>query len=147
VRLFLRRTEQKVSAEAVSEGMSGGRETPTARVLVVDDDADVRRFLIDSLEGLGYRVEEADDGRAGLAALERLVPDIMVVDFAMPGMNGAEVARAVRARRPDLPIVFASGYADTAAIKGVNGREVTVLRKPFRVDELEAVLAEALRRP
>jgi CheY-like chemotaxis protein len=69
----------------------------------------------------------------------------MVVDFAMPGLNGAEVAKAAWARLPRLPIVFASGYADTAAIEEVAGPDTPVLRKPFRIDELKAAVAEALR--
>jgi CheY-like chemotaxis protein len=68
----------------------------------------------------------------------------MVVDFAMPGMNGAEVAKAARARRPDLPIVFATGYADTAAIEQAAGPDAIVLHKPFRLDDLHAVVSEAL---
>ena len=69
----------------------------------------------------------------------------MMVDFAMPGINGAEVAKAARQRWPDLPIVFASGYSDTAAIERVAGSNAAVLRKPFRLDELQAVLATALQ--
>ena len=68
----------------------------------------------------------------------------MMVDFAMPGMNGAEVAKTARERRPDMPIVFASGYADTEAIERVAGPQAAVLRKPFRIDELQAVLAGLL---
>src|SRR3712207_8473992 len=83
-------------------------------------------------------------GPAGLAELERSTPDLMMVDFAMPGMNGAEVAKAARERRPGLPIVFASGYADTTAIEEAAGKDALVLRKPFRVDDLQAVLVEAL---
>jgi CheY-like chemotaxis protein len=59
-------------------------------------------------------------------------------------MNRAEVTKAARERRPNLPIVFASGYADTAAIEAVAGQDAAVLRKPFRVDELQTVLAGAL---
>ncbi len=76
--------------------------------------------------------------------VEQASPDLMMVDFAMPGMNGAEVAKAVRERRPDLPIVFASGYADTAAIEQA-ALNSAVLRKPFRMDELQPLLADALR--
>lgn len=61
-------------------------------------------------------------------------------------MNGAEVAEAIRARHSDLPIVFASGYADTSAIERVAGADAAVLHKPFRIDEMQAVLSEALRR-
>ena len=80
----------------------------------------------------------------GLDAIERTDPQLLVVDFAMPGMNGADVAQAVRDRRPDLPIIFASGYAETAAIEKAAGAHAVVLRKPFRIDELETVVAAAL---
>ncbi|HEX2525445.1 MAG TPA: PAS domain S-box protein [Geminicoccus sp.] len=117
----------------------------SATVLVVDDDQDVRCFLTSSLTALGYRVVEAADGSAALTALDDFVPDLLLVDFAMPGMNGAQVATAARDKRPDLPIIFASGYADTAEIDGV-GVGTTVLRKPFKIEELEAAVATALAR-
>ncbi|KAA2233422.1 PAS domain-containing protein [Salinarimonas soli] len=145
VRLYLPRTSAPVprpgepAADAAAPG--GG----TATILVVDDDPDIRRMLVASLEALGYRAIEARDGPEGLAALDAGTPDLMMVDFAMPGMNGAEVARTARERRPTLPIVFASGYADTAAIEAVAGPDAVILRKPFRVDELQAVIAGALR--
>jgi CheY-like chemotaxis protein len=60
----------------------------------------------------------------------------MVVDFAMPGLNGAEVAKQARTKWPGLPVVLASGYADTAAIEQAIGKDAKVLRKPFRIDEL-----------
>jgi DNA-binding response OmpR family regulator len=67
----------------------------------------------------------------------------MLLDFAMPGMNGAEVAREARARRPDVPILFVTGYADTAAL-GEAGEDV-ILRKPYVEQELAAKLRAALR--
>ncbi|WP_312895262.1 response regulator [Microvirga sp.] len=84
------------------------------------------------------------DTPTGLGAVAASSPDLMVVDFAMPGMNGAEVARAAREHRPELPIVFASGYADTAAIESVAGHNAPILSKPFRVDDLQAIVAETL---
>ncbi len=117
---------------------------PSATVLVVDDDPDLRRVLAASLEVLGYAVVEAEDGPSGLAMLRAHAPDLAIVDFAMPGMTGAEVARAARVLRPDLPIVFASGYADTDAILDVAGPSARLLRKPFRVDELQSAVAAAL---
>ena len=86
-------------------------------VLVVDDDPDVRSFIVNSLEDHGYRVREASDGREGLAAIERETPDLVVLDFIMPGLSGAEVARKIRAKRPDQPILFVSGYSETEAVK------------------------------
>lgn len=115
------------------------------KVLIVDDDPGVRRFLADALEALGYTSVEAEDGFAGIAALATVQPDVMIVDFAMPGMTGADVAREARARCPALPIIFASGFADTQAIQSVPGLAAPMLRKPFRIAELEAVLEAVLR--
>jgi CheY-like chemotaxis protein len=66
--------------------------------------------------------------------LEQSKPAAAVIDFLMPGMNGAEVARIAQQRRPGLPIVFVSGYADTVALDGIAG--AIVLRKPFDIDAL-----------
>ncbi|KQP79239.1 response regulator [Methylobacterium sp. Leaf117] len=112
----------------------------TKLVLVVDDDADVRLFLSASLETLGFDVVVAEDAEHGLTVLDRADPDLLLVDFAMPGMNGARMAEVVRSRRPDLPIIFASGYSETAAIESVVGQSAVMLRKPFGVGDLEAVL-------
>jgi CheY-like chemotaxis protein len=115
-----------------------------ASILVVDDDASVRAFLVDSLEALGYPVTLAEDGPTALAALDKLRPDLMLLDFAMPGMTGAEIASVARSRRPDLAIVFASGYADTKAVEAAVGSGETMLRKPFAIEDLQAALATAL---
>jgi CheY-like chemotaxis protein len=145
VRMLLRPTEARSQSQAEAAEEQPGSSSTAATVLVVDDDPDVRRFLVDALHSLGYRVVEAENGQAGVTALRASKPDVMVVDFAMPGLNGAEVARRVREIHPDLPIVFASGYATTAAIEDVAGPGAAVLRKPFRVAELQAVLADALQ--
>jgi CheY-like chemotaxis protein len=144
VRILLPETSLPVQPDGDSGANDISDGAAAAMILVVDDDPDIRRVLVDSLEALGYAVVEAENGPAGLAILEQSAPDVMMVDFAMPGMNGAEVAKAARERRPDLPIIFATGYSDTAAIEGVAGRDAIVLRKPFRVDDLQAVLAQAL---
>ena len=68
----------------------------------------------------------------------------MILDFAMPEMNGAEVAKRITQLRPDLPIIFASGYSETAAIRSVTGDRSRVLHKPFKVHELQAALGELL---
>lgn len=114
------------------------------RILVVDDDPDVRQFLSASLETLGFDVTVAEDAEHGLRVIESVDPDLMMVDFAMPGMNGAQMAKAVRARRPEIPIIFASGYSETAAIEAAVGKSAVFLKKPFRVSDLEAVLRMVL---
>lgn len=114
------------------------------KVLVVDDDSDVRLFLATSLEALGFDVVVAEDAQRGLALFEDVVPDLVLVDFAMPGMNGAQMAEILRQRRPDLPIIFASGYSETAAIEAAVGKSAILLRKPFSVSDLERVLNAVL---
>lgn len=114
------------------------------KVLVVDDDPDVRLFIANSLEMLGFQVTAAEDAERGLALLDNVDPDLLVVDFAMPGMNGAQMAEVVKTRRPDLPIIFASGYSETAAIERAVGPAATLLRKPFSVADLQGVLGTVL---
>ncbi len=113
-------------------------------VLVVDDEAQVRALTGETLELLGYRVLQADSGPAAMALLERETPDLMLFDYAMPGMNGAELAGLVRARWPDVPIVFASGHADTAAVETALGGQATILRKPFDMETLAQTIAGLL---
>ncbi|HMG46870.1 MAG TPA: response regulator [Allosphingosinicella sp.] len=125
------------AAEAQAERPSG----PSAHILVVDDDADVRAFLADVLTGLGHRVETLDCAEAALAALETGAPDLVLLDFAMPGMNGAQLAREARALHPGLPIVFVTGFAESDQLEGALGGDVAVLKKPFGIEELAAAIA------
>jgi CheY-like chemotaxis protein len=115
-------------------------------VLLIDDDTDLRNMLAGALVNLGYEVEEAVDGPSALRVLDELRPDVMVVDFAMPGLNGAEVARKARDKWPGLPVVLASGYAETAAIEQAIGKDAKLLRKPFRIDELLEAVSVAITR-
>jgi signal transduction histidine kinase/ActR/RegA family two-component response regulator len=113
------------------------------RVLVIDDDDGVRQFIVDGLEESGFAVIASANGADGLTALRETTPDLIIVDYAMPGMNGVEVVTEARRHRPSLPIILATGYADMDAVHAVidPGR---VLRKPFRIDELNAAVRAAL---
>ena len=124
-----------------SDGAPAGPQPRGAggRILVVDDDPDVRGFLAEALGDLGHRVEAAESGAAALAAFARAAPDLMLIDFAMPGMNGAELAREVRARRPGQPMLFVTGYAESDQLEGALA-DVPVLRKPFGVAELAVIV-------
>ena len=115
-----------------------------ARILVVDDDEDVREFLADALISLGHQVEMLPGAEAALAALASGAPDLLLLDFAMPGMNGAELAREARRLHPALPIVFVTGFAESDQLDGALGPGAPVLRKPFGMDELAAVVAANL---
>ncbi|MGN6516557.1 MAG: PAS domain S-box protein [Rhizomicrobium sp.] len=121
------------------------RPTAPATILVVDDDPGVRQFLSESLDTFGYAVLAAEDGAAGLDMLERMRPDLVIVDYAMPGMTGAQLAAHARAKHPDLPIIFASGYAETSALESALDANAQILRKPFRLEDLHAAIAKVLR--
>jgi len=145
VRLLLRRSTAAAEL-APARGERPPILAPAAgrTILVVDDEAPVRVLAGETLELLGYRVLQAESGAAALALLEREVPDVMLFDYAMPDMNGAELAGLVRARLPDAPIIFASGHADTAAVEAALGGQPTILRKPFNMETLARTIAELL---
>lgn len=115
--------------------------TPLAHpVLIVDDDDAVRTVLVDDLRGRGYQVLEVDRGSKALAILGHTQCAVAVIDFLMPEMNGAELARKARQFVPQLPIIFISGYADTLALDAIAG--AVVLRKPFELDELDKLVRQ-----
>jgi PAS domain S-box-containing protein len=116
-----------------------------ARILIVDDDDDVRAFLGESLEGLGCTVVSAASGAQGLEVLREVRPALALLDYAMPGMNGAELARSARQIYPDLPIVFVTGYAESEQLEAALGGDVPILRKPFTLAELAAAVEENVR--
>ena len=88
-------------------------------------------------------MHEATNGNEALAALSAFDPDLLVVDFAMPTMNGAEVVATARARKAGLKILFLSGYADTAVLNSAV-EQAPLLHKPFRPAELAAAVRTAL---
>ncbi|MGF6723903.1 signal transduction histidine kinase [Paraburkholderia sp. GAS41] len=134
VRLWLPMREPVVSA---SESVSTVEQKVEGvkRILVVEDDNEVRSMLVDSLKLLGYVVTAAHDGKTGLGRLSDDRPDLLMVDFAMPGMNGIDVIAAARKLRDDLPVILATGYADVD-ISRLAVRRCSILRKPFQLDEL-----------
>jgi CheY-like chemotaxis protein len=146
VEVYLPRSDMAPGVQLARDQDALAAPVHDRKVLVVDDDNDVREVTASILTEIGYRVIEAGSGGAALEVLDQNAEiDVMLLDFAMPGMNGAEVAREARARRPQLPILFVTGYADIAALpaRGEEG----VLRKPFRQEELAAKLRMVLGAP
>ena len=119
------------------------RSRRSERLLVVDDDSDVREVVSGFLSELGYEVQEAPHGEAALAMLGQFAPDLLIVDFSMPGMSGAETATAARQQNSGLRILFLSGFADSAALEVAVGG-APLLRKPFRPVELAAAVRSVL---
>jgi CheY-like chemotaxis protein len=111
-------------------------------VLIVDDEQEVREIAAIHLASLGYDIVEAGNGRAALDLFKTGIAanfDLLLVDYAMPDLSGAEVIRVARQMRPDVPVVLMTGYAEADAL-GDDIRPVMLLKKPFRLKELEAAL-------
>ena len=147
VTVFLRRAEDGAAAAIQAKGgrRTGGSDSRSiSGILLVDDDPDVRAVAAAMLRAAGHTVVEAGSGGAALEKLGQGKPpiDLLIADLAMPGMNGFELARVARQDRPDLPVLFITGFADMARMEA--SAHETVLQKPFRAEELNAKVAEAL---
>ena len=115
-------------------------------MLVVDDEPTVRMLVVEALEELGHRVIEAANGSEGLRALEtNQAIDLLVTDVGMPGLNGRQLADAARTLRPDLRILFITGYAEHAVFD--NGQlepGMRILTKPFAMEALGGLVTEMI---
>ena len=116
-------------------------------VLLVDDDAPIRRMLERTLVAEGYTVAAAADGGAALAAVERSMPDAIVLDVAMPGVDGLAVTRRLRAKGHAVPILLLTARDALAErVAGLDAGADDYLVKPFEVEELTARVRAMLRR-
>ncbi|HUL63712.1 MAG TPA: response regulator [Burkholderiaceae bacterium] len=123
--------------------------TPAGRgeyILLVDDEHDIRRPLARLLSESGYSVETAASGADALASVARRQPDLLLLDYAMPGMTGLDLAKTVREKHPHQAILFMSGFADTTALE-LEMPTARLLRKPFLNEELFGAIRNALRGP
>jgi CheY-like chemotaxis protein len=153
VRVYLPRANERLisgtevptepNASCPDAGIADSRR---AVVLLVDDDSEVRAATAEMLRYAGHDVIEAAGGREALDRLDREGDevDLMIVDYVMPGINGLEVARLGRLRRPSLPILFVTGFADTAVLTAETTSD-HILRKPFTVADLVAKIGAVLR--
>lgn len=137
VELWLPASEQQMRGREAPEPVSRGSDRGIA--LLIDDEPLVRASTADMLVDLGFEVVEAGSGDAALAKIEAgLAPSVLITDHLMPGTSGTELARLVRRRWPNLPVLVISGYADVEGIAA----DLPRLTKPFRQQELAASLAE-----
>ncbi|MDO9247246.1 MAG: response regulator [Phenylobacterium sp.] len=142
VELILPAASEVASAPAIAAPepvLADGR-----RILVLDDDESVRQVLVENLRARGYVVFQAANGEDALNALADIDPDLFVLDFLMPGLNGAEVARRARQMRPHQKLLVVSGHLDSVALEGaIEG--VAILQKPFDGPTLALRVAEVLK--
>lgn len=141
VRVYLPSVEEPTLIYETTEEPTSNTANRETTVLLVDDDSSVRDVTLQMLEALGYNVIIACDGIEALEKINQSI-DIVLTDFAMPNMTGAELAVKVRLTHPLMPIVFVTGYADTDAL----GLEATsVIQKPFDERTLQKRIIQALK--
>jgi CheY-like chemotaxis protein len=141
VLIYLPRAAQAALPATGSAASAAVQSGADGHILVVDDDAAVRWVTVECLREAGYRVAEADSGRAALALLEHDDPcDLVVMDHVMPGLSGQDTVRLARRARPELKVLFLSGYA--AWVEA--GRDIW-LQKPFKKQALAEAVLRALQ--
>ena len=120
---------------------------PEARLLVVDDEPNIRDLLAESLRFAGFEVVTASDGLEAVAAATRERPDLVVLDVMMPGIDGFEVVRRLRAEGTRVPVLFLTARDDKAdAITGLTVGGDDYVTKPFSLGEVVARIRALLRR-
>jgi PAS domain S-box-containing protein len=138
VELWLPVSEQRVVAHDARPTNRETQRLAAGMALVVDDEDLVRASTADMLIDLGYSVIEANCAASALKLVdEGLQPDVLITDHLMPGMTGTELARKLKARRPQMPVVIVSGFAEVESI----AFDLPRLAKPYRNAELAAILA------
>jgi signal transduction histidine kinase len=144
VKVYLPRAAESIDSEATVVPISAAQSNRKgAMILLVDDDSAVREVTASILEDLGYAVLKLGSGGAVLDFLDRQSNvDLVLLDFAMPGMSGVDVARQVQLKYPAIPTLFVTGYADKSALRDVG--EERIIKKPFVGDELARKVNAAL---
>jgi CheY-like chemotaxis protein len=119
-------------------------DTYPPRVLVIEDDPNIREVVCALLASFGYDCQTVADGRSGLVCVGEGGWDLVLIDLAIPDMHGWEVVDAIRQQAPTLPILLMTGLSDPAILRRARDCRVRVLPKPFYVRTLKAALIESL---
>jgi len=138
--------EIKKKKEFLKQASWSGRE----KILIVEDDPSVRKFAVDALTSLGYKVSEAPNGQAALQLLKSKKNkfDLIITDMVMPEMNGKEFADAVKKQHPNMKIIFASGYTNNYLSKnGALSEDIHFLPKPYYIHTLARAVRKVLDTP
>jgi signal transduction histidine kinase/CheY-like chemotaxis protein len=147
VRLSLPRATGEAQAIEPSRPVATHLSGQGGRILLAEDDGLVRKSMVLSLRAAGYTVEEAANGVDALGVLDRTPVDLLVTDYAMPGMSGTELTQSARRLQPGLPVILITGFAQPA-INATHPQQKAdaVLHKPFQPQELTERVEILLRR-
>jgi CheY-like chemotaxis protein len=142
VRVYLPRTTAVPAIHSPDEARNVPLRRHKATILVVDDDKDVRQLAVSCLETLGYQVVAAEGGHAAvqIAASQDGI-DMVLIDVAMPEINGVETIEAILKKRPGVPFLYMTGYVGPMKL---DASEQRVLKKPFTIAELAGKVEELL---
>jgi GAF domain-containing protein/CheY-like chemotaxis protein len=134
---------QAAPADAIAQPSTQLPPMVPRRILLVEDEYMVRQTLASLLRGAGHTVVEADSGTSGLAALGAQPIDLVCTDLGMPGMNGWELARALKAQAPSIPVILLTGWGEyPTGEESDRGLVDRILGKPARLQDLQAAIAE-----
>jgi len=149
VKMYFPRSGREAESSEEESGVPVSMSA-TETVLVVEDDQDLRAYLIEVLRELDYRAIAAQDAAAALGILEQrdMRVDLLLTDVVMPGMNGRELANRARQLRPGLKVLFMSGYSRNAVVhQGRVDRGVHLIQKPVSLNDLAARIRDVLDEP
>ena len=135
--------QEEKDGKILSEQIVNGNET----ILVVEDEKEVCRFASDSLKSLGYKVYEAENGRAALELMkkETLKPDLIITDLIMPELNGKDFINKVKKFYPQVKVIYVSGYTDNHIVhNGILEEDVNFINKPYSMKTLASTARKVL---
>ncbi len=114
------------------------------KVLIVDDEEEYRETMAERLEVRGYMVEKAENGIDALEKIEHANYDAIVLDFMMPGMDGLETLKRIRAQRPDLQVILLTGHATVkSGVEAIKMGAMDFLEKPAEIEKLTEMIKKA----
>jgi signal transduction histidine kinase len=142
MKVYLPRSTVQATARPTQNHAAEALRSHEATILVVDDDKDVRELAVSCLESLGYHVRKADGGRAAIDVISEGSPiDLILIDVAMPEVNGVQAIKAILRLRPSIAFLYMTGYVGRTAL---DPSEQRVLKKPFTIAELAEKVEEVL---
>jgi DNA-binding response OmpR family regulator len=134
----------KKTSQAGKPGGKQGHSSPAQRILVVDDDEDIRRFNVEILTSSGYRVDAAADGALALASLQINNYDLLLTDYGLPKVNGLDLIKKIRAAHMVIPVILASGTMPTEELKHPELHIEAMLPKPYTFEQLLETVRKVL---